>query len=351
MSTQKNKTHVTIYDLAKELKVSPSTISRALRGHSSISQDKIKAISKLAKKRNYIPNNLAANLRQNKSNNIGVITTWINRNFHAQIISGAEEEVSNQGMNVIILQSHDRYLDEVHNAQALLNSRVSGLIVSLAMETINYDHFLPFFRNNIPVAFADRVPAELASHKVLIDNVHTAYVATKHLIDQGCRRIAHLSGQRHRENYRERISGYTKALKESGLKIEKKYIYEFATKSVDEAVEATRQLMALPVPPDAIFCTNDNMAVGILQYCKKTGIKVPDQLAVMGFNNDPITTIIEPNLTSTINPGFEIGKQAAKLILDHTRLKWTSKNFTTIKLGTELVVRESTLKKNRVMTT
>ncbi|MEP7320900.1 MAG: LacI family DNA-binding transcriptional regulator [Saprospiraceae bacterium] len=342
----KSKTHVTIYDLAKELDVSPSTISRALRGHSSISEDKIKIITKLAKKRNYIPNDIAANLRQNKSNNIGVITTWINRNFHAQIISGVEEEASSQGMNVIILQSHDRYKDEVQNAQALLNSRVSGLIVSLAMETRNYDHFLPFFKNRIPVVFADRVPSELNSHKVLIDNVKVAYVATKHLIDQGYRHIAHLSGQRHRENYRDRILGYTKALKEHGINVNKNFIYELKTKSGDEAIQAIQELLSLPIPPDAVFCTNDTMAVSIIQYCKKAGIHVPGQLAVMGFNNDPITTIIEPNLTSVFNPGFEMGKQAAKLLLDHNRLKWTDKNFTTIKLGTELMIRESTIKIN-----
>ncbi len=343
----RKKTHVTIYDLATEMGVSPSTISRALKGHKSISADKIKAIIKLAKKRNYVPNDLAASLRQATSNNIGVITTWINRNFHAQIISGVEEEASNKGMNVIILQSHDRYLDEVHNAQALLNSRVSGLIVSLAMETLDYNHFKPFFKNHIPVVFADRVPPDaIKSHRVLIDNFKAAYMATQHLIDQGCKRIAHLSGQRHRENYRERIEGYSKALKDHGIKVDKRYIYECETKSNEEGVMAARQLLSLSEPPDAIWCTNDNMAVAIVQYCKKVGIKVPEQLAVLGFNNDPITTIIEPNLSTLINPGFEIGKHAARLIIDHHRLKWTEKDYATIKLETELVVRESSMKKS-----
>ncbi len=341
----KKKTHVTIYDLAQEMGVSPSTISRALRGHHSISHEKIQSIIKLAKKRNYIPNDMAANLRQATSNNIGVITTWINRNFHAQIISGVEEEASNKGMNVIILQSHDRYKDEVENAKALINSRVSGLIVSLAMETKNYDHFTPFFRNHIPVVFVDRVTSELECHKVHIDNVKAAYIATKHLIDQGCTRIAHLSGQRHRENYKLRIKGYSKALKDHGLEVDKKYIYECDTKSAEEGVFATQLLLSLAKPPDAIFCTNDTMAVAILQYCKKAGIKVPQQLAVMGFNNDPITSIIEPNLTTSINPGFEMGRHAARLILDHQRLKWTNKDFKNIVLDTELIVRESTKRK------
>ncbi|MEP7269257.1 MAG: LacI family DNA-binding transcriptional regulator [Saprospiraceae bacterium] len=345
----KKKTHVTIYDLAAELKVSPSTISRALSGHNSISKEKVKEIIQLAKKRNYIPNDIASNLRKAKSNNIGVITTWINRTFHSEIISGVEEEVSNKGMNVIILQSHDRYKDEVENAKALLNSRVSGLIVSLAMETKNYDHFEPFFRNQIPVVFADRAPGpEIKCHQVLIDNELTAYVATKHLIDQGCRRIAHLSGQKHRENYKERIQGYNKALRESGLRLDKKYIYELATKSAEEGVMATRELMSLPEPPDAIFCTNDSMAIAIIQFCKSVGIKIPEQLCIMGFNNDPTCKIIEPNLTSTVNPGFEIGKESGKLLLDLLHFNWKPKEYRTITLDTQLIARESTARLNFV---
>jgi LacI family transcriptional regulator len=339
----KQKTHVTIYDLAKELNVSPSTISRALKGHSSISQDKIKLINKLAKKRNYIPNDIAANLRQAKSNNIGVITTWLNRYFHSQIISGVEEEVSNKGMNVIIMQSHDRYLDEVENAKAMMNSRVSGLIVSLAMETKNYSHFEPFLRNQIPVVFADRVPPEsFKCHKVQIDNIKAAYVATKHLIDQGAQRIAHLSGQHHRENYRERIQGYTNALKDAGLKTDKKLIYELNIKSVEEAVSAADELLSSKNPPDAIFCTNDNMAVGIIQYCKSKGIKVPEDVMIKGFNDDPISTIIAPSLTSTYNPGIEIGRESARLLIEQLTHKGKSKEFKNILLETELRIREST---------
>lgn len=342
----KPKTHVTIYDLARELNVSPSTISRALKGHKSISAEKIKEITKLAKKWNYVPNDIAANLRQAKSNNIGIITTWINRHFHSQIISGVEEEASNKGINVIIMQSHDRYQDEVENAKAMLNSRVSGLIVSLAMETIDYSHFEPFFRNNIPVVFADRVPPdEIKCHKVLIDNEKTAYIVTKHLIDQGAKRIAHLSGQRHRENYKERIHGYQHALREHGLKLDKKLIYEFDIKSAEEGVMATRQLMASQYPPDAIFCTNDTMAVAILQYCKKNNIKVPEDLMVLGFNDDPISSIIDPTLSTVVNPGFEIGRNAANLLLEHIKHNWRSKDFKTILLETELKIRESTSRK------
>lgn len=340
----KKKTHVTIYDLAKELNVAPSTISRALKGHPGIGKDKVKAITKLAKKWKYIPNDMAANLRQNRSNTIGVITTWIDRNFHSSLIRSVEEEVSSKGMNVIILQSHDRYKDEVDNAKSLLNSRVSGLIVSLAMETKDYSHFLPFFEKNIPVIFADRVPREINAHKVLIDNFKAAYTATSHLIEQGYKHIAHLTGQQHRENYKDRVDGYKKALKDHGIKVDKRLIFECETKSAEEGVLAVQQLLSLPQPPDAVFSTNDNMAISILQYLKKIGIRVPKDFGIVGFNNDFITSIIDPPITTIYNPAFEIGKHAAKLLLEHQRLNWTEKNFITIRLETELIVRESTMK-------
>jgi LacI family transcriptional regulator len=246
-------------------------------------------------------------------------------------------------MNVIIMQSHDRYHDEVENVKAMMNSRVSGLIVSLAMETVDYRHFEPFIQNQIPIVFADRVPPEsFKCHRVQIDNVKAAYVATKHLIDQGAKRIAHLSGQHHRENYRERILGYTNALKDAGLKTDKKLIYELNIKSVEEAVAAAEELLTSKNPPDGIFCTNDNMAVGIIQYCKSKGIRVPDDVMIKGFNDDPISTIIEPSLSSTYNPGIEIGRESAKLLIDYLVNKWKSKDYKNIMLDTELRAREST---------
>lgn len=342
---KKKKTHVTIYDLAAELKVSPSTVSRALNGHPGIGKERVKAIIKLAKKRNYVPNDMAAGLRQSRSNNIGVITTWIDRNFHSSLIRSVEEEVSSKGMNVIILQSHDRYKDEVENAKALLNSRVSGLIVSLAMETRDYGHFKPFFEKNIPVIFADRVPREIHAHKVLVDNFKAAYRATSHLIEQGYKHIAHLSGQQHRDNYLDRQEGYVQALKDHGLKVDKRLIYECETKSAEEGVLAVQQLLSLRQPPDALFSTNDTMAISILQYFKKIGIHVPRDFGIVGFNNDPITSIIDPPITTTYNPAYEIGKHAAKLLLEHQRLNWTEKDFKTIRLDTELIIRESTMRK------
>ena len=190
----RSKKDVTIYDIAQSLGVSPATVSRALKNHQSISAETTKAVHAMAVKMGYQPNIMASSLRTNKTKTIGVITSWINRPFISTLISGIEEVATQRGYNVIISQSNDSYKKEVATAQTLLASRVDGLIVSLAMETVRYDHFFAFLKRDIPVVFVDRVCTELDTDRILIDNLEAGYNATKHLIDQGYTRIAHLAG-------------------------------------------------------------------------------------------------------------------------------------------------------------
>jgi LacI family transcriptional regulator len=340
----KNKT-VTIHDLAKELNVSASTISRGLKGHYSISQKTIKKIKKLAKKRGYRPNQLAASLRKKQTTNIGILVPWVNRPFISSLISGAEKTAREKGHNIIISQSHDSYENEVNNVKALYDSQVCALVVSLAMETKSYDHFGLFFKNDIPVIFVDRVPTDMDVYKVVIDNYTAAFNATKHLIEQGCKRIAHLGGATHQNIYRERTRGYVEALKQHHLPVDEQLLLKGNILSLEEGTRLAEHLLSLPNPPDGIFSANDTAAVCTIQYAKSIGIKIPEQLAVIGFNDDPVCQIVEPKLSSVVHPALKMGEITMEKILELTiENDFENGNGQPTILSTELVLRDSSLR-------
>lgn len=340
----KAKKGVTIYDIANELNVSPSTVSRALKDHFSIGKEMIKAVKKLANERGYRPNNIAASLRRNKTNTIGVMISWINRPYVSSLISGVEEAASKAGYKVIISQSHDNYINEVANAKALYDSRISGLVVSLAMETKSYDHFEQFIRNDIPVVFVDRISEEFNADKVVIDNVSAGFTATQHLIEQGCKRIAHFAGAQHRNVYKERQKGYIEALRQHNLPVDESLIVRGETLSSEEGMKMADYLLNLPEPPDAIFSSNDTAAVSAIQYAKKKNIIIPDELAIIGFNNDPISLIIDPPLSTITHPAVSMGQIAAQQVLKHKDHRDIVESETIV-LKTELIIRESSLRK------
>lgn len=337
---------ITIYDLAKELEVSASTISRALKEHRSISKKTIKKVKKLAAERGYRPNQLAASFRTKRTTNIGVLVPWINRPFISSLISGAEKAAREKGYNVIISQSHDSYQNEMDNVRALYESQVCGLVVSLAMETEKYDHFEPFFENKTPVIFVDRVPEEIDNYKVVINNFTAAFNATKHLIEQGCKRIAHLGGATHQNVYQERTRGYLEALKQHNLPIDEALLLKGHILSSEEGTRLAQYLLSLPNPPDGIFSANDRAAVSTIQYAKSIGVKIPEELAVIGFNDDPICKIVEPKLSSVVHPAMAMGKitveKILKLIMENSVQNGDTKPTT---LDTELVLRESSLRR------
>ena len=345
-----NNKDITIYDIAEKLNLSTSTVSRALKNHNSISKKTTKRVNDAAKKMGYTPNTLASSLRSNKSKTIGVLISRINRPFMSSLISGIEETAQKAGYNVIITQSHDSYQDEVNMAQALYNSRVSGIICSLAMETTITDHFQQFIDKGIPLVFVDRVPKDFNTYRVMIDNYSAGFKATKHLIEQGCTRIAHIAGLKFRSIYNERERGYRDALKQSNLTIDEDLIVHVNTLSYDEGEKATNKLLDLKNPPDGIFSSNDTTAVAAIQVAKKRGLKIPHDIAVIGFNNDPISRIIDPGVSTISHPAFEMGKTSSKKILKHLKSskKDSSKkdNITEINfLNTEVIVRGSSKRK------
>ncbi|WP_116124946.1 LacI family DNA-binding transcriptional regulator [Lewinella sp. IMCC34183] len=339
----KRKKQVTIYDLATELKVAPSTVSRALKDHSSIGKETIAAVKELARKRGYRTNTMASNLRKQQTTTIGVLVPWINHPFISNLIAGIEAEARAAGYEVIISQSQDSYENEVANARALFSSRIHALIVSLAMETTHYDHITEIIQSGTPVIFVDRIPWEIEGYRVMIDNFSTARVATQHLIDQGCRRIALLGGARNQVIYHERESGYRTALQENGIEIDERLILASGQLGQEEGYRFTRHLFDENLAPDGLFSTMDIAAVGAMKYARSAGICIPEQLAVIGFNDDPVCEIIEPGLSSMSHPATEMGRKALQQALRLANPK-KPPPASEVNLATGLVIRASSLR-------
>ncbi len=342
-----HKKKVTIYDLAEKINYSPSTISRALKDHKSISKKTTKLIKKAAQEMGYRPNSLAASLRNSKSNTIGIMISRINRPFISSLISGIEETARLAGYNVIISQSNDLFDNEVSNAKVLCDSQVSGLVVSLSMETTNYDHFRQFEEMGVPVVFVDRVPDQFNSYRVVIDNYRAGYDATKHLIDEGCKRIAHFAGSQKMNVYRDRKNGYLDALRDAGMEVDEKLIYEFYTLSSEEGEKATQELLSLPDPPDGLFSSNDTAAVSAILCAKKNNVKVPEELAVIGFNDDPVASIVDPSLSTITHPAIKMGEISAKRILEHDPDSLDKDVAEITILNTDVIIRDSSRKKSK----
>lgn len=335
------KKGVTIYDLAQELNVSPSTVSRALNDHHSIGENTKRAVKQLAKKRGYRPNTIASSLRTNRSKSIGVMVSWINRPFISSLISGVEEAARASGHRVIISQSHDKTELEKENLQALYDSRISSLIVSLAMETVDYEHFDLFTDNGIPVVFVDRIPRKKGIHKVNINNFNAAFEATEHLIEQGCTRIAHFGGARTQTIYEDRRLGYIGALKKNNLDVDEAIILQASSLHAEEGLRLTEQVLDMPHPPNGIFCANDTAAVSAIRCAKQRGIKIPEDLAIIGFNNDPICEIIDPQLSSVDHPAAEMGMTAVQQALAMLDGRVATEASSMVTLSTKVIVRAS----------
>lgn len=331
---------ITIKDLARELQISPSTVSRALKDHPDISPETKKAVNELAKKLNYTPNAVALSLRKSKTNTIGVIIPEIVHFFFSTVISGIEEVAYGAGYNVMVCQSNESYEREVTDTFALLSSRVDGMIVSISEETQNFDHLLEIQDRGIPLVFFDRSIDGFSSSQVIVDDERGAYEATKHLIDQGYKNIAHLMGPENLKLGQNRFNGYVKALKDAGMPIDERLIFKGSYSSKDEAEQIVLDSLHRGPEFDAIFAHHDVVAVGALSAAKKYGFHVPNDFGVVGFSDWQFSEWISPSLSSVRQPGYEMGKSAAKIFLDEIADK---ENFKPQKLilDTQLIVRES----------
>lgn len=337
------KTEPTIHDLAKKLNISASTVSRALNDNPRISEKTREKIKAAALELGYQPNILASNLRTRKSNTIGIVVPLINRHFFSSVISGVEDVAFAAGYNVVISQSNDEFLKEQRIVQSMFSNRVDGLIISIAMKTLKFDHFQLFSKKKIPLVFFDRVVNEIESDKVVVDDFDGGYRVTSHLIEQGCRRIAHLTGPLNLLTYNDRKRGYTEALKVNELPVDEALIIENNLTQAD-GTNAIKQLLSLKDRPDAIFCGNDTTALSAILYLKEQGISVPNDIAIVGFSNEPFSEVVTPSISTIRQPGFEMGQKAAQMIIQHIENKDKCCNYEKVVMPTELIIRESSRK-------
>jgi len=339
-----NDKEVTIYDIAKKLKISPATVSRGLQDHPRISKKTKKKIFDFADKIGYRQNHFARNLRNQKTDTIGVIVPRLNSYFMSSVIAGIENFANKEGYNIIISQSSESSNKEAANAKTLFNNRVDGLLASLAYDTKDLSHFDQFFKKNIPVIFFDRVMDHENSTNILIDNRKAAYEATKHLIVQGCKRIVHITAPPQQNVYIHRLQGYKQALSDHKIKFKQDHVI-IGNLSMEAGYEAAETILKMKALPDGIFVSNDNCAVGCMMALKQKGIRIPEDIAFVGFNNDAVSKVIEPNLTTINYSGYEVGEVAARHLINHLTGVSIIHNTNTIILRSELVIRASSLKK------
>jgi len=334
---------VTIYDIAKKLNISAATVSRGLKDRAGTNKDTKKRILDTANEMGYYSNSFASSLRNKRSNIIGVIVGKLNSAFQSQVIAGIEKEVSNANFTLIISQSLESMKKEVGNARAMYSNRVDGLLVSLAYDTENIDHFENFIKRGTPVIFFDRVFETNKYPAIHIDNYKAAYEVTAHLIAQGCKRILHVTGNQLRNVYADRCNGYKQALADNGIEFDSKLVIVNDLNAID-GVETAEKILKMDQLPDAVFAANDQCAVSCMQVIKKAGLKIPEDIAFAGFNNDPLSCIIEPNLTTVNYKGYEMGQVAAKLLMD---LMYHKGNHSAdnVVMEHDLIIRESSLRK------
>lgn len=342
----RSKKEITIYDIAASLNLSSATVSRGLKDHPAIRKETKKRILEKAKEMGYRHNLFASNLRRNRTNTIGVIVPRLNSYFMSSVISGIEKVANEAGYNLVISQSLESEKKEVASIRTMFNSRVDGLLVSLAYDTEDDSHFDIILDKNIPLIFFDRVFEHPRCTSVVIDNQAAGYDMTKHLIGQGCKRIAHITANLKRNVYAERLRGYKQALADHQIPFDENLIF-VNNLSESATMEAIKSILQMDPMPDGLFCSNDSSAVICIRELKKAGIKIPEQIAVGGFNNEPISTVVEPNLTTIHYPGQEMGEVCATILI-RKLAKPDNADLNRVVLRHQLIIRDSSGKKNTV---
>lgn len=304
----------TIKDIARALQLSPSTVSRALRNHPDISIATKKKVIATAETMDYHPNSIAQSLQTRKTRTIGVIVPEIKQPFFAEAINGIEACAFKAGYTIIVCQSNESYEREVVYTRLLVSHRIAGLMVSLSRTTKDLEHFKILLRRDVPVVFFDRVPHEIEADKVVVDDHQGAFDVVTHLIRSGYKRIAHLAGPENLSICRFRRQGYLDALKQNRRPIDNDLIIP-AGLDVNDGIIGFEKLLTLKHRPDAIFAVNDPVATGAFASIKAHGLKIPEEMALAGFSNTHMTSLLDPPLTTVEQLSYEVGQTAAKFLM------------------------------------
>jgi LacI family transcriptional regulator len=333
----------TIYDIAEKLNLTAATVSRALNNNQKISEKTRKLVHETAAEMNYEQNTLARALKSGKSFNVGVIVPRMDSNFFASVIRGIEEELYPKGYHVIVCQTHDQENLEIENINSLLNAQVDGILMSISNAKTKNKVFNNLSQKHIPLIFFDRKKEIDGVSSVTIDDFSGAYEATKHLINQGCKRIAHLSNDRSLEIFKNRYLGYKQAIIDHGLEFDESLVIETRSK-VDQGRKTTKLLLDMANRPDAIFSSSDFTALGAIQEIKEYGLRIPEDICIVGFSNEPFTRFMELSITSIDQSPIEMGRIAAQVFLEEVNNGKKIKSAKQVVLTPELIIRKSSLK-------
>lgn len=334
---------VTILDIAKELDITFSTVARALNDHPAISKNTKEIVKATAERLGYRKNKIASSLRSGKSNIIGVLVPSLDVSFFSSVVHGIESIMNQNGYSVLLYQSQESYKKEDKGIETLLNSRVDGIIASVSINRENGDTFADIVNRNIPLAFFDRSLNEINAPSVTIDDYKGGYMATEHLIKAGYKKIVHITETRNLTIFKERLRGYQDALRAYKLPLNEDLILK-GNLSLDFGKKCVKNLIARKIPFDAIFTLEDFTAMGVIQQLKEQGIKIPQEVGVIGFANEAFGSLVTPTLSTIDQQTNRMGEEIALLFLK--MLKEGDFYKTTppkIKLDPVLIVRESSI--------
>ncbi len=337
------KSKITLKKIAKEFDVSISTVSKALKDSREISEELREKIKAFANYYHYKPNSLALNLRNQKTKTIGIIIPQIVHHFFTKVIMGVERIANENGYNVMICLSNESYEKEVLNMEMLANGVVDGIIVSIAKETEEkeeYTHFKELINNGMPLVLFDRIVDEVKCNKVIVDDVGGGYIAAKHLMDVGCKRIAILTTPDHVSVGLTRKKGYIKALTENNFPVDEGLIIKVSEKY--DIADQIAQIFENPVLPDGIFAVNEIYAALAVRIARRKGLRVPDDIAIIGFTDGLISEYSSPQLTTVAQHGRTMGEKAMEMLLEEINHEDSNYQFKTSVISTDVKIREST---------
>lgn len=335
------KKYTTIKDIAKSLNISIATVSRALSNSDNIRPETRKVVKEEARRLNYKPNINAQNLQTKRTKTIGLVIPELQTSFFPKVITGIQEVLDDAGFLILITQSQESMSTELKHLKMLEEFMVEGILISINQEGENYEYYQELIDSGIPIVFFNRVSSKIKAPKVIINDHHLAFFATEHLIYNGFKKIIHFAGPENLNVSKERKRGFLDAMNKHKLTVDNHSVITTDVFS-DKSYSIMKSLIETDKLPEAIFCFNDPVAIGALKAIKEAGLKCPDDIALVGFSETELASLIDPPLTSVEQPTFEMGETAARLLLEQIN-QTTIKEPETIQLLAKLNIRKSSI--------